>query len=92
MDLVGEFRDRHPNAEPLHSGGMVIIGTPTYKRVAVRGTRSRNLAQRGIYPEVRFRWRQVSVVKHSKAFDFDRLGWKEACRLAWEDASKGYQS
>ena len=84
---VEQFRALHPNAEPLHGGGTVLIGTPAYKRIKVRGTRSKRLADRGIFPETRWRTVQVSVEIHSEEFDFEKLGWQKACELAWRDAA-----
>ena len=30
--------------------------------------------------------KHIETIQYSAEFDFEKLGWNEACRLAWEDA------
>jgi len=84
MKTVREFLVLHPDASPCHGCGVVMIGGPVWRRVWHRGGFTRRMADKS---PVRMEFTDhVCTVSYSAAFDFERLGWQEACRLAWEDA------
>jgi hypothetical protein len=65
---------------------VVIIGESIWKRVLVWGGFSRRMADKR--PIQRKKCRHIETITYSREFDFETLGWQEACRLAWEDAAR----
>jgi hypothetical protein len=84
MTAIEQFLARYPNASPCHGGGVVIIGESIWKKVWVWGGFSQRMADRR--PIRRQKWKHIETIQYSAEFDFEKLGWNEACRLAWEDA------
>ena len=86
MTVFDKVLARYPNAMPCHGGGVVIIGESIWKQVWVWGGRSQRQAEKHPY-RVR-KWRHIETIRYSGEFDFEKLGWNEACLLAWEDAAR----
>ena len=86
VTAIEQFLARHPNASPCHGGGVVIIGESIWKKVWVWGGRSARQAEK--HPYQALRWRHIETIRYSAEFDFEKLGWHQACRLAWEDAAR----
>jgi hypothetical protein len=86
MDAIQKVHARYPNAQPCHSGGVVIIGESLWKKVWVWGGLSRCMAER--HPIRRQFMQHIETIRYSAEFNHDELGWREACRLAYEDAAR----
>ena len=76
---------RYPDAQPCHGGGMVLIGEVIWKKVWVWGGFSQRMAERN--PIRKQFTKHIRTIQYSQEFNFDELGWQEACRLAYEDAA-----
>lgn len=83
---IHKFLALHPNAQPCHGGGKVMIGESVWGKGWVRGGFSRRMADH--FPVRRRLWKHIKTFSYSAEFDFGMLGWQEACRLAWEDAAR----
>jgi hypothetical protein len=86
MPEITAVLNHYPNAQPCHGNGFVIIGEPIWKKVWVWGGFSRQMAER--HPIRRQFTKHIETLIYSSEFDFEKLGWQEACRLAWEDAAR----
>ena len=86
MTVFEKVLARYPNAQPCHGGGVVIIGESVWKQVLVWGGRSERQARKNPYQSLK--WKHIETIPYSAEFDFEKLGWQEACRLAWEDAAQ----
>lgn len=86
MDAIQKVHARYPNAQPCHGRGMVIIGETVHKKVYVWGGFSRRMAD---HRPIRMQFtKHIRTIVYSAEFNFDKLGWQEACRLAYEDAAR----
>ena len=86
MSVIEKVLAKYPNACPCHGGGVVVIGESIWKRVWVWGGFSQRMADKR--PIQKRFWRYIQTINYSAEFDFEELGWNEACRLAWEDAAR----